>query len=644
MLLRTALALLLAALPVSVGGQPPPKTSVADPKPAEQKAETPADLPGYKAVKDAIKADPTKFKAALVSAPTRPTSPGYLGVELAAAGKPTVEDVVPDSPAAKAGLKAGDVFTKIGDDPVATAAAAKERLRGLLADEKVTLAVERGGKPVELTATPKATSKPIAPADAPGGPAKLGVTSGDARKQGGVPVDDLTPSGGAEKAGVRKRDVILQLDDTPVKDDDSIPEFLKTRRPGDVVTVRVDRDGKELELRVTLGSSQPTSGRGGSGIGAGWDDRLPPRAWAKPTYKLAVIGIEYPDQKHNPKIADADWTKSLFSVGEYTGKSATGQPVYGSMADYYKEISYGQFKVEGAFVGWVEVSKKRLEYQTGNGVSSREKTALLTETMDKFLEQKGKDALKEYDGVFFLFAGGRVNTTRGSLYWPHRASFRHKDKSWPYFIVQEGGDTMTNISVFCHEFGHMLGLPDLYARPEQPGMEGVGVWCAMSQQLPNGRPQHFSAWSKERLGWLKPTVIDPRVKQKLVLSPIEDDNTQCFKVPLKLDGSEYLLLENRKKTLFDAGLPAEGLLVWRVIPGNATQQVFLEESHGIEGPSGPRSATGAVPFPSPANDSFTPFTTPSSKAQTGGGFDVYLTTVRRLPDGRVTFHIGYQYQ
>ena len=72
---------------------------------------------------------------------------------------------------------------------------------------------------------------------------------------------------------------------------------------------------------------------------------------------------------------------------------------------------------------------------------------------------------------------------------------------------------MNDISVFCHEFGHMLGLPDLYARPEMPGMEGVGPWCAMSQQNGAGRPQHFSVWSKDQLGWVTPKVIDPRVKQ-----------------------------------------------------------------------------------------------------------------------------------
>jgi M6 family metalloprotease-like protein len=601
-------------------------------------AEDKPDLTGYKTVKEAIPADTKIFRTIT---PSKPVTPGYLGVVLSAQGKAKIDEVAPASPAEKAGLKAGDVILKIGDGVVTNSAAAKEQLRALAADEKVVIVVEREGQSIERTATPKPTSKPLtATLGGSTGRALLGLRVGEEVKGGGVQIETVTPGGAAEKAGIKPRDHLIQIDDNKIEPNLSLTEILSTKKPGEVVRVLLKRDGKDLELKATLGSDQPTGGRGSATIG--WDDRIP-RAWGKPSYHLAVIGIEYPDQKHNEKITDADWTKALFSIGEYSDKSATGQKVYGSMNDYYKEISYGQFTVKGSFVGWVEVSKKRMEYSTGNGVSSREKQALLTEAMDKLLEKK-KDALKDCDGVFFLYAGGRVNTTRGSLYWPHRANMRHNNKSWPYFIVQEGGDRMTDISVFCHEFGHMLGLPDLYARPEQPGMEGVGRWCAMSQQNPNGRPQHFSAWCKDQLGWLKPTVIDPRVKQKLILSPIEDSNTECFKVPLKADGSEYLLLENRQKKGFDTELPAAGLLVWRVIPNNPTQKVFLEEAHGITGPGGPSASTGAVPFPNPANDSFTPFTIPSSKTQTGGGFEVYITNIRRLPDGRVTFQIGYEYQ
>ncbi|MEZ0263624.1 MAG: immune inhibitor A domain-containing protein, partial [Phycisphaerae bacterium] len=212
-------------------------------------------------------------------------------------------------------------------------------------------------------------------------------------------------------------------------------------------------------------------------------------------------------------------------------------------------------------------------------------------------------------------------------------------KRWPFFICPEGGNRQANISTYAHEFGHMLGLSDLYARPENPGSEGLGNWCLMSNQIGGGRPQHMSAWCKERLGWLRPVTIDPTVKQKLVLSPVEGSVDQCFKVLVRRDGSEYLLLENRRKTGFDAGLPAEGLLIWRVVRGRP----MLEESHGVDGPAGPRSFASMVPYPSAANRAFTPYTTPNSKSQLGGGLSVFVTNITRLADGRITFQVGYEF-
>ena len=307
------------------------------------------------------------------------------------------------------------------------------------------------------------------------------------------------------------------------------------------------------------------------------------------------------------------------------------------MNDYYREQSFNKLHVVGKCFDFVTVSKKRSEYAAAN--TGPAKTALLGEALDALHKRDGKDALADFDGIFFLYAGDRVQTNRGGLYWPHRANFNYQGKSWSYFIVQEGGAKMCDISVICHEFGHMLGLPDLYARPENPGSEGVGVWCAMSNQVGGGKPQHFCAWSKEQLGWITPAVIDPTVKQKLILSPIEDSPKQCYKVLARPDGSEYFLLENRKKKGFDASLPAEGLLIWRVVQNKP----ILEESHGIDGPTGPRVFLSSVPFPSPSNTAFTPFTTPSSRAQLGSGMPVHITNIRRLPDGRITFYIGYEF-
>jgi M6 family metalloprotease-like protein len=465
---------------------------------------------------------------------------------------------------------------------------------------------------------------------------------------GGRPVIDVVaPGSPAEAAGLHAGDPILKVGGESAATAMWVRDVLRSKLAGDAVELTVSRDGGPVTVTAKLRpTTQPMKleegdvGTGFKGKGrGGWDDRLP-RVWKKATYKLAVIGIEYPDVKHNPKIAGKDWEDSLFSLGTYTGKSATGQQVHGSMNDYYKEVSYGQLKVEGSFAGWFEMSRKRAEYSTGSGTNKGETVGLLTEALDAFAKKVGKDELKKYDGVFFVYAGERATKTRGGLYWPHRSSVRYGERFLPYFIIEEGGTRMSDISVFCHEFGHMLGLPDLYAKPEQPGSEGVGVWCVMSQDIRDGRPQHFCAWSKEALGWIKPTVIDPAVRQKLVLAPIEDDPAQCFKIRIRPDNSEYFLLEVRRKTGWDEKLPGEGLLIWRVV----NNRPILEESHGVEGPRGPNVFLGSVPFPSRSNDSFTPYTVPSSKSQLGGGVPVHITNITRLPDGRVTFHIGYEYQ
>jgi M6 family metalloprotease-like protein len=590
------------------------------------------DLAGFKTVATATKANPKEFK---VNSTSSATAAGYLGVVVSEnGGKPMIEVVAPDSPAEVAGLQEGDVLVAVDGQSVVTTTEARDALRAKLAGDKVRIAVKRESSPIEVVATLKPTTKPMT---ASSSRAVLGVTLGSASPGGGVKLSEVTAGGAAEKAGLKAGDVILKIDGVAISGDNGFREYVGNKAPGDRLELIVERGEKKLELKAVL----ETEDRGGGGRfgGGSWDDRIP-RAWRKPTYKLAILGVEYPDVKHNSKIKDSDWEESMFSVGTYNGKSATGDKVYGSMNDYYQELSNGTFKIDGKFIGWVEVSKKRMDYSSGSGTSNAEKRALLTESLDLYTKKNGKDSLKEYDGIFFLYAGGRVNTTRGGLYWPHRANVGYGGRNIPYFIVQEGGTRMNDISVFCHEFGHMLGLPDLYARPEQPGSEGVWQWCAMSNQIGSGRPQHFSAWCKEQLGWVKPTAIDPRVKQKLVLSPIEDDPTQCFKVMTRADGSEYFLLENRTKKGWDSQLPGEGLLIWRVV----NNKPILEESHGVEGARGPSSFPTSVPFPSAANNSFTPYTIPSSKSQLGGGLPVWLTNIRKLPDGRITFHIGYEFQ
>src|SRR5581483_7442441 len=128
------------------------------------------------------------------------------------------------------------------------------------------------------------------------------------------------------------------------------------------------------------------------------------------------------DVKHNAKITGKDWEESLFSTGTYKDrKSVTGQAVHGSLNDFYRELSYGRFHVEGKVFDPVVVGKKRAEY-----AQTAKKDVLLGEALDKLQARDGDDALSNFDGIFFMYAGGRYQTQRTGLYWPHKAMTFHK--------------------------------------------------------------------------------------------------------------------------------------------------------------------------------------------------------------------------
>ncbi|HLW68901.1 MAG TPA: M6 family metalloprotease domain-containing protein [Gemmataceae bacterium] len=608
--------ILIIALPLLAEEKPSVERAPAPKEIIEKKPPLP-DLSEFRTVETAIQ---TKLGKAV---PKSAAQPGYLGVQLESAekGRFVIGLVEPDSPAAAVKLQKGDIIEKIDGHTPVDSIQFRELVQAKSPGEPAKITIQRAGKPLEITATLAATSRPMPLMNSR---TDLGIRTSE--EEDGLRVDRVFPSSPAQAAGVKSGDLIIKIDQTLMHAGLRISDVIAEKAAGDNVTVRIRRDGKEIDLSVKVPKVEMDTSR------MSWDARSL-SIFKKDVYHLAVLIIEYPDGEHNPKITPKDWETALFSRKTYNDKSVTGQKVYGSLNDYYHEISCGRFRVEGKVFEPVKVSKKRAEY-----TNDTNRLALLTETIDKLLARDGKEALKEFDGLCFIYSGNRVQTNRGGLYWPHRASVNHNGKRWPYYICPEGGGTMTNISVYCHEFGHMLGLPDLYARPENPGSEGVGVWCAMSNQSGGGRPQHFSAWSKEQLGWLQPAIIDPTVKQKLILSPVETSPKECFKVLVRSDGSEYLLLENRQRKGYDASLPGDGLLIWRILDGKP----FLEESHGISGPSGPRSYLSMVPFPSKANNAFTPYTTPSSKSRKGGGLPVSITNIQRLSDGRITFFIGYE--
>ncbi|MDO5614738.1 MAG: PDZ domain-containing protein, partial [Cruoricaptor ignavus] len=68
----------------------------------------------------------------------------------------------------------------------------------------------------------------------------------------GIYITDVTAKSGAEDAGLRKGDIVTKIDNTIISDFANLSEAVGSKRPGDVVTVTYNRNGKEQTARVTL--------------------------------------------------------------------------------------------------------------------------------------------------------------------------------------------------------------------------------------------------------------------------------------------------------------------------------------------------------------------------------------------------------
>ncbi|SVD93334.1 uncharacterized protein METZ01_LOCUS446188, partial [marine metagenome] len=146
--------------------------------------------------------------------------------------------------------------------------------------------------------------------------------------------------------------------------------------------------------------------------------------------------------------------------------------------------------------------------------------------------------------------------------------------------TQRGHVFTVTAATMCHEFGHVLGLPDLFDQSSVTAdgqldpvedSAGIGKWGLMGLGtlgwgVEDG-PNAFSAWSLAELGWLGidndrlDVVTDSRTG--VILEPL-DRGGRVLKIPLTLD--EYFLVENRQSfaSFYNRNIPGGGLLVWHV--------------------------------------------------------------------------------
>ncbi|NQV14108.1 M6 family metalloprotease domain-containing protein [bacterium] len=301
-----------------------------------------------------------------------------------------------------------------------------------------------------------------------------------------------------------------------------------------------------------------------------------------------------------------------------------------TMAEHYAEMSYGQFHLSGTVYGWYELDTNSAFYE-GSQVDPYDNgfygppggTAdFLREALDQsdpdidfsLYDNDGPDGLPNsgdddgfVDAAFFVHSGPG-GEGGGPFIWSHRwtysgqwgdpyttndmgadgSAIRVNDYIMQPAVSTEGG--LIEIGVFSHEFGHALGLPDLYDTDYSSG--GLGDWCLMasgSWATPTS-PVHMSAWCKEMLGWTVPIIPDENLEG--FEFPNAEENSYAVKLWThgELDpyvsgyshgqdvGQEYFLLENRQILGSEQSLPGPGILIWHV---DNSQWSNSDENHRL---------------------------------------------------------------
>jgi serine protease Do len=186
-----------------------------------------------------------------------------------------VAEVIKDSPAEEAGLKRGDVVTRVGSKKVATPSELIAAVEQIPIDQKTRVEVLRDGKPVELSVTVREQPKDygIARTDRDSEEEQPEKRTSVEIEELGLEVDevsesvakrlDLTDKSGVEivavergsvaaQAGLRPGDVISEVNRKPVKTLDDFRGALKknTLEDGVLLLVQSDRGSRYLSLRV----------------------------------------------------------------------------------------------------------------------------------------------------------------------------------------------------------------------------------------------------------------------------------------------------------------------------------------------------------------------------------------------------------
>ncbi len=260
----------------------------------------------------------------------------------------------------------------------------------------------------------------------------------------------------------------------------------------------------------------------------------------------------------------------------------------GSMYDYFKKQSLGQFELTFDVVGPVKVSNIHSYYGSNDSQGNDKYPAKMVIEALKLADSQVNYADYDWDGdgeveqVYVVYAGkGEADGGATTTIWPHEWQLSSAASYGDGSGVQTldgvkidtyacGGEldgqtgSIAGIGTMCHEFSHCLGYPDFYDT-DYSGGQGMFEWDLMDSGSYNGdgyQPAGYTSYERWVAGWAEPEELTATKQVSNV--PDLQSSGKSYVIYNQGNRNEYYLLENRQQTGWDAGIPGAGLLILHV--------------------------------------------------------------------------------
>ena len=296
-------------------------------------------------------------------------------------------------------------------------------------------------------------------------------------------------------------------------------------------------------------------------------------------FKGLIILVQFNDREFSradyPQILD-----DMVNKEGYTGYDR--QQFTGSVRDYFSDNSNGKFQPQFDVVGPVTIDYSQYSPGGTANVTPIIRAAINAADADVDFSQYDGDGDGQVDLVFFVFAGYGANYEGNDqgLWWPHRGAvyirkdgvqiFDYASSVELYGLSSWSQQQIDGIGTICHEFSHVLGLPDFYDTDYNKSggqSDDPGLWSLMSggsYQNYSRTPVGYSLFERWAVGFLDddPELLTQEGSYTLKALPTSFKGYR-LNTPVN---DEYFLFENRQKSAFkwDAYLPGSGMLVHRV--------------------------------------------------------------------------------